>query len=246
MTETTPKQWSVYSLLWDELLQKQLAKLRQDVNQDIRQDMQTAFCGICKYNDELKTFHETHMYPYCACNKTMIFKSSEGLTDVEKRTTEMDEIITWDNRLTAYILQLEDRKTNSFFGNLWMKISLQNRILNYKIEDCWHYKTSLLLRKFILSMEQMVHDSEKQKEQFKHRTRWSVPKTKPIPTSNDYAVLGLQNNASSAQIRKAYLDLARQYHPDRLSPLLDEASKQNAIEKFQQINNAYHIINKTS
>ncbi|ANI87877.1 molecular chaperone DnaJ [Arachidicoccus ginsenosidimutans] len=51
-----------------------------------------------------------------------------------------------------------------------------------------------------------------------------------------YKILGVNKNASEADIKKAYRKLARQYHPD-LNPNNDEAKK-----KFQQINEANEVL----
>jgi curved DNA-binding protein len=51
-----------------------------------------------------------------------------------------------------------------------------------------------------------------------------------------YKVLGVDKNASDADIKKAYRKLARQYHPD-LNPNDDNAKK-----KFQQINEANEVL----
>jgi DnaJ family protein A protein 2 len=50
-----------------------------------------------------------------------------------------------------------------------------------------------------------------------------------------YAVLGVDKNASSAQIKKAYMQLAKQYHPDK-NP--DGAH----ADKFKEISAAYEIL----
>ena len=51
-----------------------------------------------------------------------------------------------------------------------------------------------------------------------------------------YKVLGLDKNASTEDIKKAYRKLARKYHPD-LNPDNAEAKK-----KFQQINEANEVL----
>ncbi len=56
-----------------------------------------------------------------------------------------------------------------------------------------------------------------------------------------YKVLGVSRNASDEEIKKAYRDLARKYHPDNYqnNPLADLAQ-----EKMKEINEAYDAITK--
>ena len=57
-----------------------------------------------------------------------------------------------------------------------------------------------------------------------------------------YEVLGVSQNASDDEIKKAYRNLARKYHPDNYqdNPLADLAE-----EKMKEINEAYDLITKT-
>ncbi len=59
--------------------------------------------------------------------------------------------------------------------------------------------------------------------------------------NDPYSVLGVSPNASDAEIKKTYRDLARKYHPDNYhdNPLSDLAQ-----EKMKEINEAYDAINK--
>ena len=56
-----------------------------------------------------------------------------------------------------------------------------------------------------------------------------------------YKVLGLSSNATEAQIKEAYRELAKKYHPDKYinNPLADLAA-----EKMHEINEAYDYLTK--
>lgn len=54
---------------------------------------------------------------------------------------------------------------------------------------------------------------------------------------NYYALLGLSNGATVPEIRRAYRELSKRYHPDT-SPLPQEEAR----EKFQQLKDAYKTL----
>lgn len=59
--------------------------------------------------------------------------------------------------------------------------------------------------------------------------------------NNPYKVLGIESSASDEEVKSAYRNLAKKYHPDNYtnSPLADLAE-----EKMKEINEAYSIIMK--
>ena len=56
---------------------------------------------------------------------------------------------------------------------------------------------------------------------------------------NPYEVLGVPQKASEEQIKQAYRELAKKYHPDRY---VDSPLKDVAQEKMQEINEAYDVL----
>ncbi|MCL2401660.1 MAG: DnaJ domain-containing protein [Oscillospiraceae bacterium] len=59
--------------------------------------------------------------------------------------------------------------------------------------------------------------------------------------NDPYSVLGVSSNATEDEVKKAYRELARKYHPDNYqdNPLADLAQ-----EKMKEINEAYNLILK--
>jgi curved DNA-binding protein len=55
-----------------------------------------------------------------------------------------------------------------------------------------------------------------------------------------YKILGVERKASDEDIRKAYRDLAKQYHPDR------NPNNKQAEERFKEINEAYQVLSDST
>ena len=55
-----------------------------------------------------------------------------------------------------------------------------------------------------------------------------------------YEVLGIQKNASEDEMKKAYRQMAKKYHPD-LHP-----NDKEAEEKFKEVNEAYEVLSDPS
>lgn len=68
---------------------------------------------------------------------------------------------------------------------------------------------------------------------------------RPADLSRSYAVLGVGEDASDEEVRKAYHKLSIEYHPDMVaSKGLPEEFSKFATEKFKEINAAYQEIKK--
>ncbi len=59
-----------------------------------------------------------------------------------------------------------------------------------------------------------------------------------MSTKDYYKILGVSENASPEQIKKAYRSRALKYHPDRV----EESKKAQAEEKFKDISEAYYCL----
>ncbi|MDP2526555.1 TerB family tellurite resistance protein [Maribacter dokdonensis] len=61
--------------------------------------------------------------------------------------------------------------------------------------------------------------------------------------NNAYKILDVPKTATDAEVKKAYRQMAKKYHPDRVNTQ-DEAIKKGAEEKFKQVQEAYETIQK--
>ena len=68
-----------------------------------------------------------------------------------------------------------------------------------------------------------------------------APKYTPSPVVEALRVFGLDANASSAQIRETYIQLAQLYHPDKVAGLGPEL-QEVAERKMKEINIAYDVL----
>lgn len=60
---------------------------------------------------------------------------------------------------------------------------------------------------------------------------------------NSYKILDIEKSASDSEVKKAYREMAKKYHPDLVNTQ-DEAIKKGAEEKFKQVQTAYETIQK--
>ena len=58
-----------------------------------------------------------------------------------------------------------------------------------------------------------------------------------------YETLGVSDNATEAEIKKAYRKMATKYHPDKVTHLGEDFQK-FAEEKFKKVSEAYQQIKK--
>ena len=62
-------------------------------------------------------------------------------------------------------------------------------------------------------------------------------------SDNAYKILEIESDASDEQVKTAYRNMAKKYHPDRIYSN-DPAMIKGAKEKFQEVQKAYEIIQK--
>lgn len=61
--------------------------------------------------------------------------------------------------------------------------------------------------------------------------------------NNAYKILEIEKTATDIEVKKAYRNMAKKYHPDRVNTQ-NEAIKKGAEEKFKEVQKAYETIQK--
>ena len=84
-------------------------------------------------------------------------------------------------------------------------------------------------------------DFESIKAMFGSKNDNNPHNTTPNALAKAYAILGLQPNVSAEEVKQAYRNMAKKYHPDKVITD-DEAIKKGAEEKFKQVQQAYEQI----
>ncbi len=75
-------------------------------------------------------------------------------------------------------------------------------------------------------------------EQYSNEDRYQRPYNQ---LENAYKILGLENNASLDEVKKARNRMIKKYHPDKLAQA-NETTKKQANERIILINEAYELI----
>ncbi len=113
-------------------------------------------------------------------------------------------------------------------------MSIMNNIYPYKLGDFYaKIKIESFVKKYTPFRRSFADDAKDEKTEESQR-RLVPPHLKPY-----YAILGLDDNASDKDIKRAYHNLALQYHPD----LIKNADRVKECEaKMVKINEAYEKI----
>ncbi|QLL33853.1 hypothetical protein HG536_0F01780 [Torulaspora globosa] len=177
----------------------------------------------------------------------------DGL-DLERILTE-----TWQSypHLAIYMIQfiLDSRKGVSSVVEDKLYHFFQHQGLSKSskrlIQSLYHKLSSMIrIRRQKQQQRQGQHQRQRQQQQQQwfynqqqqhQRQEHTVPPNGPRTDRDYYKILGIPESASSKQIRKAYLDFTKKYHPDKQGQLSEE--EENKVhEKMSQINEAYETL----
>lgn len=81
-----------------------------------------------------------------------------------------------------------------------------------------------------------TNQQEKERKTFENKNIYQYK------LENAYKVLELPSDCSDIQIKEQFRSLVKRYHPDRLPATLSEKEKEDAVEKFRNIKEAYEYL----
>lgn len=87
--------------------------------------------------------------------------------------------------------------------------------------------------------QQQQQQQQRQQRQFQQENGL----TNDQAAKNYYKILGVKPEANSKEIRRAYLDLTKRFHPDKQGKKLTEEEEKKNHEKMSEINEAYEVLN---
>ncbi|EJS43156.1 jem1p [Saccharomyces arboricola H-6] len=111
-------------------------------------------------------------------------------------------------------------------------------------------KNLRLLQKQLQTYKEQKHRTfnqqyfqQQQQQQHQHQQRHQAPPPGPTynPKKDYYKILGVAPSANSKEIRKAYLNLTKKYHPDKIKANHND-NEESIHETMSQINEAYETL----
>jgi DnaJ like chaperone protein len=130
------------------------------------------------------------------------------------------------------------KEFNSQFG-YESQLMLLNMVYNVAYSDGqFHSSESQAIDRLAQLLGISVFDHQRIKMAFEAQ----FGKSNTTDTTH-YAILGLQPSATKAEIKTAYRELSKKYHPDKVHHLGPEF-KQQAEAKMKEINTAYDVLTK--
>lgn len=155
-------------------------------------------------------------------------------------------------RLKFVELYGKERANQAF--RLFKNISNQNvstRDVCHQIQQMMDHASRLQLLHFLFGIakaDQMVTDDEEAEINrianylgISSRDYTSIKAMFYNSSNNAYKILEIDKTATTDQIKKAYRNMAKKYHPDRVEHLGEE-HKKGAEEKFKQVQKAYEFL----
>ncbi len=184
---------------------------------------------------------EVHLLSLCA----LVIKADGQVSDTERHYVQQYFIRTYGPARANHIFKT--------FNSAVDKKELNAQKICFELNTMVSYPMRLQLLHFLFSIANSdggIHPKELERlteiaSYLKIKTLdfRSIKAMFVVSTTSSYEILEIRKSATDAEVKKAYRDMAKKYHPDRVNTE-DEAIKKGAEEKFKQVQQAYEAICK--
>ncbi len=200
-----------------------------------------------------KTEGKSLNFYYTVIRKSSLLLKSESIRKYVKeyftKPQDIKRSLLYFNANAEYYLKLE-------LLTAMLKIAYSDLILEKEEEDAIRKICKYIGLKddtvsaYIQQFEKTAKPKRKQREEDEKKERQKqqafydfINRTSKIGLKSAYDILGITESASNRELKKAYRNLVKKYHPDKLANA-DAASIMQAQEQFRKITEAYERIKK--
>jgi DnaJ family protein C protein 3 len=107
----------------------------------------------------------------------------------------------------------------------------KSKLLKPRLTKFQHYQNQ--------QQRQRQQQQQQQQQQYQQRQRQQQQSAQGPPKNDYYKILGIPKSATQPEIKKAYREMTKQYHPDKYK---GDLSKDDIEHKMTQINHAYEVL----
>ena len=163
------------------------------------------------------------------------FRIKKGIKYFEKIKDNQDLNLA---KSCAKLMLVYSGRNSTILLGLVVTIALSDQFLSKKEELLLNEISERLgvhnsVLKSIMARRRYVSENKQKRTQSRPSLSYRMDKS--------YKILGIESSATLEEVKKAYRELAKIYHPDKIK---DKALKENAKIQFQTINDAYEILKK--
>lgn len=258
---TFKNNYEVLKAIQTKILNKQFDINEKELNGAISNLVVNIDVALCQAASLAKVLDkkETHQQ----CQKVLSNLGGNFKEDMKKSMSQgvplSDETVLELRNTYPHILALWAKNSLKKFSNNGQGENLINQILKLWENNNYKDAQNPYLKAISKQIEKIMHrrreeqaQRQRQQQQFFQQQQQQQQQrqfqqenglTNDQAAKNYYKILGVKPEANSKEIRRAYLDLTKKFHPDKQGKKLTEEEEKKNHEKMSEINEAYEILN---
>lgn len=154
---------------------------------------------------------------------------------------EMKKITKFDTSQENNLLNLCYKIDQAFEKHDFNRVKELINSANKNMKKTSIFKPRLDKYNAHIQQEQRQRQQQQQQQHFHHQQqqRQQQAKAQGPPKNDYYKILGVSKTATQQEIKKAYREMTKQFHPDKYK---GDESKEEIEHKMTQINHAYEVL----